>query len=570
MNRPLSELQLRAGVLALVSSALRAECIEIARGKSPSAAFDLAAIATRKHGVDVMNTMRVAKATRWLAVIRRDHGSDIFNEAARTLAAVTFCFHDQDQTSADCDRGEGESSMTVTARDMFRFAKALEGAVRGDENIYILKPGNVQGENLPIVGIFQETLPHLDAASQAVLQTWMDGAATFNSNRKDLVTRSKVANQLVTDLATVGINTGVKPPPWRKPPDSIYSVFKVIAYDILLVDLVAYEVGELKHSSDWNAPFFKSEEELIARMAKETNDEGKPRLMILAQPDGPVAAVHGGIQFRILLGPAGKDINLGDLVREDLPLVNEPDAIKRGCVLYATELIVSGQVWREQVLPVFEERYSSGKNGQRFPCRHCDALGRTTPPSLDEPRGKHCEECWGRGFISDLDHRVLSIRRSISEFLAATAGQELKVSQLVGLLSHALEIVRAVEDSIAYRAEILKRMADEDEPFVQPLSELRTWLEAAVGVAGTTSTNVPAVSQEWVRELLGNTTELISSEQEVHWPFRYVQRIDLINRAIYASRGGYDGSKDVLAELIEKIDHKAEELKKLCGWSAFC
>ncbi len=85
MNRPLAELQLRAGVLSQVQDELHKECVCIARDKSPSSAFDLASIAARKHGVGGMQAIGVAKATRWLAVIRRDHGEDIFNEAVRTL-----------------------------------------------------------------------------------------------------------------------------------------------------------------------------------------------------------------------------------------------------------------------------------------------------------------------------------------------------------------------------------------------------------------------------------------------------------------------------------------------------
>lgn len=89
MNRPLVELQLRAGVLAQVQDELCEECISIAQDKSPSSAFDLASIAAQKHGVGGMQAIGVAKATRWLAVIQRDHGEDIFNQAARTLAAPT-------------------------------------------------------------------------------------------------------------------------------------------------------------------------------------------------------------------------------------------------------------------------------------------------------------------------------------------------------------------------------------------------------------------------------------------------------------------------------------------------
>lgn len=89
MSRPLHELQLRAGVLAQVQDELREECISIARDKSPSAAFDLASIAARKHSIGDVRAIGVAKATRWLAMIRRDHGDEIFNQAAGTLAAST-------------------------------------------------------------------------------------------------------------------------------------------------------------------------------------------------------------------------------------------------------------------------------------------------------------------------------------------------------------------------------------------------------------------------------------------------------------------------------------------------
>jgi hypothetical protein len=89
MDRPLAELRVRAGALAQVPDTLRTECIGIAREKSPSSAYDLASIAARKRNVGGMSVIGIAKATRWLAVIRRDHGVDVFNEAARTLTAST-------------------------------------------------------------------------------------------------------------------------------------------------------------------------------------------------------------------------------------------------------------------------------------------------------------------------------------------------------------------------------------------------------------------------------------------------------------------------------------------------
>ena len=89
MSRPLVELQLRAGVLAKVQGELRRECVDIARNKSPSSAFDLASIAARKYGIDGMEALGVAKATRWLAVIRRDHGDQEFNRTVRTLTPTS-------------------------------------------------------------------------------------------------------------------------------------------------------------------------------------------------------------------------------------------------------------------------------------------------------------------------------------------------------------------------------------------------------------------------------------------------------------------------------------------------
>lgn len=89
MSRPLEEIKLRAGRLAVVSNALREECVAIASRESPTGAFKDAIVAARKHGIDGMEALGVAKATRWLAVIRRDHGDNIFTQAVRTLAAPT-------------------------------------------------------------------------------------------------------------------------------------------------------------------------------------------------------------------------------------------------------------------------------------------------------------------------------------------------------------------------------------------------------------------------------------------------------------------------------------------------
>jgi len=89
MNRPLYELELRVGILMGVSEALREQCFAIACDKSPSAGFNLACRAAQQHGMSGMEAISVAKATRWLAVIRRDHGDTTFTEAVARLNTPT-------------------------------------------------------------------------------------------------------------------------------------------------------------------------------------------------------------------------------------------------------------------------------------------------------------------------------------------------------------------------------------------------------------------------------------------------------------------------------------------------
>lgn len=79
-DRPLSELRLRVVFVLRLSSEIRKEFIKIARMKSPSAAFDLALIAARAHGIAGMEVIAIAKSTRWLAMIRRDHGEQMFEQ----------------------------------------------------------------------------------------------------------------------------------------------------------------------------------------------------------------------------------------------------------------------------------------------------------------------------------------------------------------------------------------------------------------------------------------------------------------------------------------------------------
>lgn len=66
--RTIEELKIRA------FNALRhPELIEIAKTHSPSSAFDLTLQKVLLDGCDAMEATYIAKATRWLAVIRRDH-----------------------------------------------------------------------------------------------------------------------------------------------------------------------------------------------------------------------------------------------------------------------------------------------------------------------------------------------------------------------------------------------------------------------------------------------------------------------------------------------------------------
>lgn len=79
MTRSISELETRATLpFSQVSKELREKCVAIAREKSPSVAFKMASQEARIFGLDQMNALGIAKATRWLAMIRRDYGQEKF------------------------------------------------------------------------------------------------------------------------------------------------------------------------------------------------------------------------------------------------------------------------------------------------------------------------------------------------------------------------------------------------------------------------------------------------------------------------------------------------------------
>jgi hypothetical protein len=79
MSRPIDELQARALPVLRLEGELRKKLINIAAQKSPSAAFDLAGATARLHGFSSSEALGIAKATRWLTVVRRDYGQAEFD-----------------------------------------------------------------------------------------------------------------------------------------------------------------------------------------------------------------------------------------------------------------------------------------------------------------------------------------------------------------------------------------------------------------------------------------------------------------------------------------------------------
>ena len=84
--RPLSELRVRTRAIACEPE-LTEELIQIASTLSPSSALKCAQIAARAKGVDASRRLALAKATRWLAMIRRDYGDRAFKEVVAEIRA---------------------------------------------------------------------------------------------------------------------------------------------------------------------------------------------------------------------------------------------------------------------------------------------------------------------------------------------------------------------------------------------------------------------------------------------------------------------------------------------------
>jgi len=87
------ELKIRAEAVLSLNPELREVFVGIAGSKSPTAAHDLAAAIAKNRGGFAPNEVEeVARATRWLAVIRRDYGDKDFNrvisESSRPRAIV--------------------------------------------------------------------------------------------------------------------------------------------------------------------------------------------------------------------------------------------------------------------------------------------------------------------------------------------------------------------------------------------------------------------------------------------------------------------------------------------------
>lgn len=77
--RSVNDLLVRASIVLSLNHELKGAFVEIARAKSPTAAFSLARATAKLRGFAPNEAIDVAKATRWLAMLRRDYGEEEFN-----------------------------------------------------------------------------------------------------------------------------------------------------------------------------------------------------------------------------------------------------------------------------------------------------------------------------------------------------------------------------------------------------------------------------------------------------------------------------------------------------------
>lgn len=87
MNQPFDWKKEQAFVvLSQISQELREECIQIARTNSPTSAKKAATAACQLAGIrNLLEMGAIEKATGRLAMIRRDHGEEVFEEVVRDL-----------------------------------------------------------------------------------------------------------------------------------------------------------------------------------------------------------------------------------------------------------------------------------------------------------------------------------------------------------------------------------------------------------------------------------------------------------------------------------------------------
>jgi len=84
-NRPLSELEVRAQTVKKTGGNNFTFLVKIAETRSPSAIYDLAVAWLTNCGLTRDEADEIAKATRWLAMIRRDYGEAEFRRVVDGL-----------------------------------------------------------------------------------------------------------------------------------------------------------------------------------------------------------------------------------------------------------------------------------------------------------------------------------------------------------------------------------------------------------------------------------------------------------------------------------------------------
>lgn len=84
MERSLAEISLRAR--PALTCDFSAALINLARIKSPSTIFGLVMLICKAKAIAPADALVIAKAVRWLAVIRRDYGNAAFEEVVKDYA----------------------------------------------------------------------------------------------------------------------------------------------------------------------------------------------------------------------------------------------------------------------------------------------------------------------------------------------------------------------------------------------------------------------------------------------------------------------------------------------------